>query len=1249
MVLPWRRVETRPACPSGTTAATRYEVVGELTDARALASGSDRLVEEQEALRRVATLVADQAPPEAVFASVAEEIATMLSADRCAIGRFEAGDSMTIVAYWSNEEPKVPVGTRIDLEGDDVTAAVRTSRRPILIHDHEAFSGPLIDYARRLGALPRSTIAAPILIEGNVWGTIFASTITVEVGQGSEERVVHFAELVSTAIANAETRRELQRVAAEQRALRNAATLVASGAPPNDVFSAITTLASELFEVPFASLLRYEPDGKATMVAGCAACSGFVGHAWTVPDDDPGIIRRVVESRQPARIEDHTGVHGPLGEAARSLGIGSVVGVPVIVDGSVWGVLAVGAPLDGTPLPVDASERLVGFTELATTTLVNAETRDSLRRLVDEQAALRRVATLVAAGIEPEDLFSAVSDEVTRLFQVDAAGIGRFEADGSEVVAVGASERLREALGARQRVDQSFISREVFRTGRAARVDLRRIDAKDYGELAQRVLAMGFLSTVAAPIVVEGKLWGLLTASSARATLPADTESRVESFCELLATAIANADSRAALSAAEVRAIALADEQAALRRVATLVAEGVEPAELFAAVSSEIAQLLTADWAAVGRFEPDGAGAMLVGVNRELPGVSVGTRAQLGKGVVAGEIYRTWRPARNDDAGALREANDAARRFFSHGFTSTVGTPVVVEGELWGYIAAASMDRTLPADTEKRIESFGELIATAIANAESRAALAASEARTRALANEQAALRRVATLVAQGVSPNELFSAVAHEVAGIIDIPVVAVCRYEAGATFTILGIAGETTFTVGSRWPVGNDGIATTILETVRPSRRDDYSAMAGDLGEALREDGVVSTVGVPIVVEGTVWGFMIAAAKRGRPIPGDTESRLARFTELLATAISNAESREAVIVSRARIVTAADEAKRRIERNLHDGAQQRLLALGLDVQALRDAIPVDQQDTRIGLEAVRQDLEAVLEDVRELSHGLHPALLAQAGLERSLRSLARRSPVPVKLDVTVSERPSESSETAVYYVVSEALTNAAKHAQASEITVQIKASGSHIRATIKDNGIGGAEASAGSGLVGLIDRVDALGGRFALDSPPGCGTTISVEMPLTAEPIDARSTGERRSKLADGHLQPPDLPKPLDEALHAAVAASADALYIVDPQGRIRFLNPAALRVLGYAEERQLLGRPSHDTIHYLRHDGTPYPAAECPLLRPRVSGETIRVERDWFVRQDGSLIAVAYSSAPVHLPDGRGAVVSFRQISE
>jgi PAS domain S-box-containing protein len=251
--------------------------------------------------------------------------------------------------------------------------------------------------------------------------------------------------------------------------------------------------------------------------------------------------------------------------------------------------------------------------------------------------------------------------------------------------------------------------------------------------------------------------------------------------------------------------------------------------------------------------------------------------------------------------------------------------------------------------------------------------------------------------------------------------------------------------------------------------------------------------------------------------------------------------------------------------------------------------------------------------------------------------------------LEVELDSRPPESVEIAAYYVVSETLTNAAKHAHASHILVSVRASGATLRAEIEDDGIGGAEASTGSGLVGLIDRVEALGGRFALDSPPGEGTRIAIELPLIAQnPSErARLTGQRGSSLDGASLGSMALADVADaDTLLAAVASVADALYVVDARGRTRYVSATALEILGYEEPGQLVGRTSHDTIHHSRPDGTPFPAAECPLLRPRLTGEAVRVDEDWFVRQDGSFVPVSYSSAPVSLADGRGAVVAFRE---
>jgi PAS domain S-box-containing protein len=691
----------------------------------------------------------------------------------------------------------------------------------------------------------------------------------------------------------------------------------------------------------------------------------------------------------------------------------------------------------------------------------------------------------------------------------------------------------------------------------------------------------------------------------------------------------------------------LADEQEALRRVATLVANEAAPDVIFASVAEEIARILTADRCAIGRFEADDSMTVIAYWSEEESKVPVGTRIDLqGDGVTAA-VRKSRRPILIDDHEAFSGPLIDYARTLGSLPRSTVAAPIFVEGRVWGSIFASTMAAEIARGSETRVLDFAELVTTTLINAETRDSL-------RRLADEQAALRRVATLAARESSPVEVFQAVAKEAARVLAVDAIGMLRFEPDETATLVA-QSETPWDpppLGTTFTLEGENIVASVHRTGQAARMDDWENATGSVAAMANVLGVQSAVASPIVVDGRLWGALVAATNQSQPLPGDTESRIVEFTELLATAISNAESREALIVSRARIVAAGDEARRRIERNLHDGTQQRLVALGLDLQTVRDSIPANQQDAQSGLERIRHELEAVLEDVRELSQGLHPALLSQAGLGPSLRALARKSPIPVKLNVSVDERPSESTETAVYYVISEALANVVKHARASEISVALSTSVKGIQATIEDDGVGGAEASAGTGLVGLIDRVEALGGRFALDSPPGRGTTISIEMPLTAAPIDvvARMPGGRRSTPDDGPPPPPGLSEPIDPAtLHAAVAASADAVYIVDPRGRIRFLNRAALRILGYEDERQLLGRTSHDTIHYLRPDGTPFPAEECPLLRPRLTGETVRVDDDWFVRQDGSLVAVAYSSAPVSLEDGRGAVVSFREVSE
>jgi signal transduction histidine kinase len=259
-----------------------------------------------------------------------------------------------------------------------------------------------------------------------------------------------------------------------------------------------------------------------------------------------------------------------------------------------------------------------------------------------------------------------------------------------------------------------------------------------------------------------------------------------------------------------------------------------------------------------------------------------------------------------------------------------------------------------------------------------------------------------------------------------------------------------------------------------------------------------VRSAVGVPVVVDGALWGVMAVGTREAEPLPADLEDRLANFTELVATAIANAEGRAALDASRARIVATADATRRRIERDLHDGAQQRLVSLALEVRAAQANAPKEMCKHREDLSHVAEGLTNVLDDLREIALGIHPATLAEGGLGPAVKTLAHRSPIPVELDVRGDRRLAESVEVAAYYVVSEALTNAAKHSGASKVRVEVEVDGRALRVTVRDDGVGGADPARGSGLLGLKDRAEAIGGTLTLESRQGVGTCLIAEVPL-------------------------------------------------------------------------------------------------------------------------------------------------------
>jgi signal transduction histidine kinase len=371
----------------------------------------------------------------------------------------------------------------------------------------------------------------------------------------------------------------------------------------------------------------------------------------------------------------------------------------------------------------------------------------------------------------------------------------------------------------------------------------------------------------------------------------------------------------------------------------------------------------------------------------------------------------------------------------------------------------------------------------------------------RAFAEEQAALRRVATLVASASSPAKVFTAVTAEIGQVLGVDFVSMLRYHPDGAVTVLGSCsrdgGPGNLNVGAQLPFGGTNVHTEIFRTGRPTR---WDAGVADPGPALARAlaGVRTSVGVPISVNGRLWGVIVTSSTRAHPLPADIEDRLAGFTELVATAIANADAQAALAASRARVVAAADAARRRVERDLHDGAQQLLVSMTLQLRSAQAEVPRDLGGLSARLDRVASGLVEALDELRKTAHGLHPTALSTGGLPTALKSLGRHSAVPVRLDVRMHGRLPEPVELTAYYSVAEALTNAAKHAQATVVDVRVKTSEDHLLIQVHDDGRGGADLTAGTGLISLTDRIEAVGGHMTLHSPPGAGTTLRIRLPL-------------------------------------------------------------------------------------------------------------------------------------------------------
>lgn len=884
------------------------------------------------------------------------------------------------------------------------------------------------------------------------------------------------AELVEAKRLLEASRDDLRDFAAEHAALRRVATLVTRGSSANALFAAVAREAGEVLGVDATHLGRFDAEDTVVSV-GQWGPQATVPLGARFPLAGDSVSARVLRTGRPARMHGYDNAAGHIAQTVRGIGIRDAIGVPICVAGRLWGVM-IASSTRPIPFPVETETRLQGFTELVATAVVNASAHAGVRALADEQAALRRVATMVAEGATAEALFHAVVGEIGTLLDVDAVNLGvNHEGRTMSPLAKWPADPGQPPVPDPMPIVPGYTSWEIVRTGATARQDdWSGVEGTTATWLRDHA---GIRSTVGAPIKVEGELWGVIVVHSKVVVLPPDTEARLERFAALVGTALTNAQARG-----EVRR--LADQQAALRRVATLVAHQRPQAEVFAVIAEEISRLLGVESIQMVRFDEGRIRVCVASAGPITEFVPIGTRVPLDGLNVSSLVFRTGRPARIDDQQAWN--GPLAARLSAAGVHSVVGAPIIVEGRRWGAMLALTHDAPLPADTEQRIGQFTELMATAIANAEARAEV------TR-LADEQTALRRVAMLVAEGANPSAVFDAVTREVAELLNASSVSLARYDDDVLM-VVAQHGAPYVNVGDTYPLGGNNVTSTVLRTGGTARLDEFEQASGRIGEVARDAAVRSVVAAPIVVEGRTWGVLAAVWNGSEPPPDDTEERLAGFAELLDTAIANADSRDQLAASRARVLAAGDEARRRVVRDLHDGAQQRQVSTIVALKLAQRARREDRGDVDDLLAEALGMAERAMAELRELAHGILPAVLTHGGLRAGVQALVSRLALPVDLDVP-SDRISPDIEASAYFIVAEALTNVLKHAQATRATVTAAIEDGAMTLVVRDDGVGGAEPE-GHGLIGIADRVDALGGQLEINSAAGRGTVLTARLPL-------------------------------------------------------------------------------------------------------------------------------------------------------
>ncbi len=860
--------------------------------------------------------------------------------------------------------------------------------------------------------------------------------------------------------------------------MRRIAELVARGVGQDEIFASLTAEATGLIDEP-TTLIRLEEDQSYTVVA---TSGGTAPVGARVNTEEGSLFAQILRTRRPARIDgaERTGrIDGT--DSRDDDGGSSEVGVPIIVGVRLWGMLS--ATSSQHRLATTTEHRLRQFVGIMAVAVVNGEARGQLQDLADEQAALRRVAELAARDAQAEEVLSVVAKETSVLAGVEFGMVLRYHDrhGGSQIVALD-SAPASFALGMHAPATDDGAAQRVWRTGRWALIeDLGRIG----GRWPRMAHANGFTTSAGVPITIRGELWGALVVVGRRQGFRPDIEEHLAHFAELAGTAIATTDTRRKLRD-------LADEQAALRRVAELAAHNAPADEVLQAVAGEAAALTGVEFTTLLRYEPDGS-TQIVALDGAPDGIVAGMRAPgTGDGAVQ-RVWRTGHPARIDNLAEMSGVwpQLAAR----HGFNASAAVPIVIRGALWGALVAVGRGEAFPRPIEQHLANFAELAATAVSAADARREL-------RLLADEQAALRRVAELVARGAILDEVFNAAATEASTLLGNLAGALLRFEGNSAVVVA--ACNSPVPLGLAVPIDDDNSLGTVRRTGRPSRADTFEGTS--LAEIAIAVGVGAGVAVPVTVEGRVWGALTASTPDA-PLPDGSEERLTPFAELVAAAIANAENKAKLTASRARVVATADETRRRLQRDVHDGAQQRLVHTIIALKLARDLLPPENPASALLREGLSH-AERANSELRDVVRGILPASLTRGGLRSGLESLLVDLALPVDLSVTAPRLPAHI-ETTAYFLVAEAMTNVVKHSHANRATVDVRVDDRTLVIDVRDNGVGGADPEGGTGLTGLFDRVEASDGTMTVNSPAGSGTAIHAEIPVP-EPLTNNNFGD-------------------------------------------------------------------------------------------------------------------------------------------